>query len=239
MYSFQAIVRRNVSNIQSQFDRLGYVANNLANYNTHGYKNVSFEQMLNEDGYLSAAVRTNCAQGSVMITSNPYDVAINGAGYIPVVSEDGEVAYTRDGAFKQGKDGYLVTEDGWLVGEGIKIPANCFKFEIKQNGDVVAYDTNESISGKKLGTIPLVRFASQENLEFIGMNKFKPTEESGEAILVKKHDCIAQNSLENANTNLYEGVSDMLRLNASMIAGMRMMKVVDDMYNKSINIREG
>ncbi len=238
MYSFQAIIRRNVSNVTHQFEKLGYVGNNLANYNTKGYKSVNFEQMLTEDGYLTGAIRSDYAQGSVMITSNPYDVAINGTGFIPVVSEDGEVAYTRDGAFKQGKNGYLVTEDDWIVGEGIKIPANCFKFEIKPNGEVYAYDTHESISGKKLGTIPLVRFASQENLKSIGMNKLQATEESGEAMLVKDHDCFAQNNLENSNANIYTGVSDMLRLNASMIAGMRMMKVVDDMYNKAINIRE-
>ena len=29
-----------------------------------------------------------------------------------------------------------------------------------------------------------------------------------------------------------------LRLNASMLASTRMIKVVDDMYNKAINIRE-
>ena len=238
MYSFQAIIRRNVSNVTHQFEKLGYVGNNLANYNTKGYKTVNFEQMLTEDGYLTGAIRSDYAQGSIMITSHPYDVAINGTGFIPVVSEDGEVAYTRDGAFKQGKNGYLVTEDDWIVGEGIKIPANCFKFEIKPNGEVYAYDTNESISGKKLGTIPLVRFASQENLKSIGMNKLQATEDSGEAMLVKNHDCFAQNNLENSNANIYSGVSDMLRLNASMIAGMRMMKVVDDMYNKSINIRD-
>ena len=238
MYSFQAIIRRNVSNVTHQFEKLGYVGNNLANYNTKGYKTVNFEQMLTEDGYLTGAIRSDYAQGSIMITSHPYDVAINGTGFIPVVSEDGEVAYTRDGAFKQGKNGYLVTEDDWIVGEGIKIPANCFKFEIKPNGEVYAYHTNESISGKKLGTIPLVRFASQENLKSIGMNKLQATEDSGEAMLVKNHDCFAQNNLENSNANIYSGVSDMLRLNASMIAGMRMMKVVDDMYNKAINIRE-
>lgn len=238
MYSFQAIIRRNVSNVTSQFEKLGFVGNNLANYNTKGYKTVNFEQMLTEEGFLTGAIRSDYAQGAVMITSNPYDVAVNGTGFIPVVSPDGEVAYTRDGAFKQGKNGYLMTEDDWIVGEGIKIPANCFKFEIRKNGEVFAYDTNESISGKKIGTIPLVRFASQENLKFIGMNKFTTTEESGEAMLVKDHDCIAQNNIENSNTNIYTGVSEVLRLNASMIAGMRMMKVVDDMYNKSINIRE-
>jgi len=237
MYSMQGIVRKSVNNSINQFERLGYVANNLANLNTRGYKNVSFEQMLKEDGYLTAAIRTDFKQGSIQVTSNPYDVAIKGNGFIPVVSPEGEVAYTRDGAFKQGKDGYLVTSDDWIVGEGIKIPTNCYKFEIKPNGEVYSYDAANT-QPKKLGTIPLVRFTSQENLEQAGMNKLVPTEDSGEPELVKNHDCICQNNLENSNTNIYSSTSEMLRLNASMLASMRMIKVVDDMYNKAINIRE-
>ncbi|CDE42550.1 flagellar basal-body rod protein FlgG [Clostridium sp. CAG:768] len=237
MYSMQGIVRKSVNNVTTQFEKLGYVANSLANMNTKGYKSVSFEQMLNEEGYLTGAIRTDYKQGSIQITSNPYDVAINGTGFIPVVSPEGEVAYTRDGAFRQGKDGYLETTDGWIVGEGIQIPMNCYKFEIKSNGEVFAYD-GKNTKPKKLGTIPLVRFPSQENLEQAGMNKLVPTEESGEPQLVKDHDCFCQNNLENSNTNIYASTSDMLRLNASLLASTRMMKVVDDMYNKAINIRE-
>lgn len=237
MYNMQGIVRKSVNNVTTQFEKLGYVANSLANMNTRGYKSVSFEQMLTEDGYLTGAIRTDYKQGSIQITSNPYDVAINGTGFIPVVSPEGQVAYTRDGAFKQGKDGYLVTTDDWLVGEGIKIPANCYKFEIKPNGEVFAYDS-KNVKPRKLGTIPLVRFASQENLEEAGMNKLIPTADSGEPILIKDHDCICQNNLENSNTNIYSSTSEMLRLNASLLASTRMMKVVDDMYNKAINIRE-
>ena len=101
MYSMQGIVRKSVNNVTTQFEKLGYVANNLANMNTRGYKSVSFEQMLTEDGYLIGAIRSDYKQGSVQVTSNPYDVAINGVGFIPVVSSEGQVAYTRDGAFKQ------------------------------------------------------------------------------------------------------------------------------------------
>lgn len=237
MYSMQGIVRKSVNNSINQFERLGYVANNLANMNTRGYKTVNFEQMLKEDGYLQGAIRTDYKQGSIQVTSNPYDIAIDGNGFIPVVSPEGDVAYTRDGAFKQGKNGYLVTNDDWIVGEGIKIPANCYKFEIKPNGEVYSYDAANT-TPKKLGTIPLVRFASQENLEQAGMNKLVPTEDSGEAQLVRDHECFCQHNLENSNTNVYASTTEMLRLNASMLASMRMMKVVDDMYNKAINIRE-
>ena len=89
-----------------------------------------------------------------------------------------------------------------------------------------------------MGTIPLVRFASSENLEQKGMNKVVATADSGEPMLVKNHDNFCQNNIENSNTNVYTATSDMLRLNASLLASTRMMKVVDDMYNKAINIRE-
>ena len=237
MNNLQGIIRKSVNNVTNKWEKLGYVANSLANYNTHGYKAVRFEQMLQEDGYLTGAIRTDYKQGSVQITSNPFDVAIVGAGFIPVFSPHGEVAYTRDGSFKQGKDGYLMTNDDWIVGNGIKIPSNCYKFEIKPNGDVLAFDGVQA-KGKNIGKIPLVRFNNPEGLEQGDMNKMRPTEESGEAMLVKDHECFAQNNLENSNINIYDAVNDMLRLNASMLASTRMMKVVDDMYNKAINIRE-
>lgn len=237
MYNLQGIISKGTNNALVQFERFGQIANNLANVQTTGYKNVTFEQILKEDGYLTGAVRTDNSQGSIRITSNPYDVAIDGPGYIPVVSPSGEVQYTRDGSFKQGKDGYLTTRDGWIVGEGIKIPTNCYKFEIKKNGQVVAYDQRGD-KPKKLGTIPLIRFENPAGMEMADMNRLKPTDEAGKAKLVKNHDCFRQNNLEASNVSIYRSATDLLRLNASMLASMQMLKLADNMYNKAINIRE-
>ncbi len=237
MFNAQAIVRKSINNATTQFDKLGYVGNDLANYNTYGYKSVRFEQMLREDGYIAGAQRTDCSQGSVRITENPYDVAIEGAGYIPVTSEDGEVQYTRDGSFIKGKDGYLYTKDGWLVGGGIKLPANNYKFTINPNGDVYTYDEAGSLP-KRVGTIPLVGFANPERLEQGVNNKMVATDDSGQPELISNHRSFRQNAIETSNVNIYASVNEMLRLNASMIASMRLLKVADDMYNKGINIRE-
>ncbi|MBQ8459054.1 flagellar hook basal-body protein [bacterium] len=237
MYNLQGIISKGTNNALVQFERFGQIANNLANVQTTGYKNVTFEQILKEDGYLTGSVKTNYTQGSIRITSDPYDVAIDGAGYIPVVSPTGEVQYTRDGAFKQGKDGYLTTRDGWIVGEGIQIPTNCFKFEIKKNGDVFAY-YERGDKPKKVGTIPLVRFDNPAGMEMADMNRLKPTDDAGEARLVKNHDCFRQNNLEMSNVSIYRSATDLLRLNASMLASMQMLKLADTMYNKAINIRE-
>lgn len=238
MYNLQAIISKGTNNALIQFERFGQIANNLSNVQTTGYKKVTFEQILKEDGYLTGAVRTDYSQGSIRITSNPYDVAIDGPGFIPVISPSGEVQYTRDGAFKQGKNGYLTTSDGWLVGEGIKIPTNCYKFEIKTNGDVLVYDARGD-KAKKVGTIPLVQFDNPDGMQSSDMNRLIATDNAGEGRLVKNHDFIKQNNLERANVSIYQSATDLLRLNASMLASMQMLKLADTMYNKSINIREG
>ena len=237
MTTVQGVVRQCMNNTETQFERLGYVASNFANYSTNGYKCVRFEQMLDEGGYLTGVERTNVQQGSIMLTDNPYDIALKDDGYIPVTSPEGEIQYTRDGSFKQGKDGYLVTNDGWLVGDGIKIPSNIYRFAIKDDGRVTVMD-DKFAPEREIGKISVVRFRNPEGLEKGAPNKMKATEESGEATLLKDHHIIAQNSVERANINLYDAVNEMLRLNASMIASMRMAKICDDMYNKSINLRE-
>ncbi len=237
MYNMQAVVRKNINNTTMQFERLGHIANNLSNYNTVAYKTNRFEQMLREDGYVDGAIRTNALKGSIRISTNPYDIAIDGEGYIPVVSPDGEIQYTRDGSLKRGANGYLVTVDDWMVGDGIIIPANSYKFEIKPNGDVINYDNSGSLP-EKIGTIPIVQFDSPENLEQGHNNKMVVTSESGEAKIVKEDQQIKQYATEVSNTNIYDEMNELMRLNTSMIASMNLMKVADDMYNKSINIRE-
>ena len=237
MYNMQAVVRKSINNATMQFEKLGYVANNLANYNTAAYKTNRFEQILREDGYVDGAIRTNALQGSIRISKNPYDVAIDGEGYIPVVSADGEIQYTRDGAFKRGENGYLMTVDDWMVGDGIRIPANSYKFEIKPNGDVMNYDNAGSLP-EKIGTIPIVQFDCPEALEQGHNNKMVYNDESGAPKIIKGTENIKQYATKISNTNIYDELNDLMRLNTSMIASMNLMKVADDMYNKAINIRE-
>jgi flagellar basal body rod protein FlgG len=64
------------------------------------------------------------------------------------------------------------------------------------------------------------------------------TEESGMPRIIKKDQGIKQYATEASNTNIYDEINDMMRLNSSMIASMQLMKVANDMYSKSINITE-
>ena len=115
------------------------ITNNIANVNTTGFKeerlmSKTFDDVLisNNDRYSNGVghyqelgtlnfgvkideIKTNYNQGSLVETENQTDFAINGKGFFTVRDNEGNLFYTRDGAFKVNRDGYLVTSSGYSV----------------------------------------------------------------------------------------------------------------------------
>lgn len=237
MTTLQGIINRGIVNAELQFEKMGYISSNVSNYNTNGYKAVRFEQILDENGYLSGVVRTDHSQGAIQRTSRDFDIAIDGTGYIPVTSPNGDVAYTREGSFKLNKDGFLVTNDGYLVGDGIQIPINYDNLAIRTNGDVEIF-SNDGMQREILGTIPLVNFQNPEGLKQGDNNKYYLTVESGEPALLKNHTRLRQGSLEITNIDMFGEVNSILRLNASMLASFKVMQTINDMYSKALQLNQ-
>jgi flagellar basal-body rod protein FlgG len=216
---------------------MGYVSTNVSNYNTNGYKAVRFEQMLDENGYLSGVERTDFSQGAIQRTARDFDVAIDGTGFIPVTSPNGDVTYTREGSFRVDKDGYLITNDGYLVGDGIQIPVVYDNLAIKSDGTVEIF-SNDGTQRETLGNIPLVNFQNPEGLKKSDNNKYYLTAESGEPVLIKNHTKFKQGSIEVTNIDMINEVNTILRLNASMLASFKVMQTINDMYSKAIQLNQ-
>lgn len=236
-YNLQGIVRKASQNMTVEFDRLAYATQNIANMNTNGYKAVRFEDVIDADGSVYGVERVDTRTGEYLITNNPLDVALTGAGYIPVTTPNGEIRYTRDGAFMTNKDGFLITKTGDLVGAGIKIDATAEKTEIRANGDVYTYkriiDEPEYV-----GTIPVVQFKNPEALKDVGANEYIATADAGKMELVEDHQLIKQYGIERTNLDAINEIYMVSRINASIIATSSLMKAVDNMYNQAINITE-
>lgn len=147
-------------------------SNNLANLSTAGFKaDVPIVRQRasarDEDGLggmpsnallerLSAGVQLapngiDFTPGNPEASSSPYDVAIEGSGFFQVreKTENGDqTRLTRDGRFVRGRDGLLVTTDGFEVLDSsnspIKIPEGpAIQIDsdgaIRQNGAVIAH----------------------------------------------------------------------------------------------------
>ena len=237
MTTLQGIINRGIINSELQFERMGYISSNVSNYNTNGYKAVRFEQMLNENGYMTGVERTDFSQGAIQRTERDFDVAIDGVGFIPVTSPTGDVTYTREGSFRVDKDGYIVTNDGYLVGDGIQLPVNYDNLAIKEDGTVEIF-SNDGTQRETLGIIPLVNFQNPEGLKKADNNKYYLTAESGEPVLIKKHTRFRQGNLEVTNVDMLNEVNSMMRLNASMIASFKVMQTINDMYSKAIQLNQ-
>ncbi|MBQ3102280.1 flagellar hook basal-body protein [bacterium] len=235
MANFQGIIRKSASSALTQFEKLGYHSQNFANMNTTAYKGVSFEEVMTTEGYMQGCLRTNTAQGGIQRTQNPLDIAIDGAGYIPITSAEGNIYYTRDGHFTTDKEGYIKTLTGDMVGAGIQIDPNSARIEIKKNGDVYTYKTKTATPEYK-GTIPLVTFNNPESLKEVGGNKYITTEDSGEPMLEKDTKKIAQYSTERSNVDMFREVTEVLRVNAQMTAQTKLIQAIDSLYEKSIQI---
>src|SRR4051812_32271564 len=122
--------------LEAQQAKIENIANDLANVNTDGYKrsNTEFHDLMYETikepgGSLGAgsqspvgvqvgmgvkvgASHKNFEQGPAKMTYNPYDFMIEGPGFFPVQTPQGETVYTRNGAFHLDSQGILQLSNG-------------------------------------------------------------------------------------------------------------------------------
>ena len=144
-----------VTGLQAHQKMLDIAGNNLANVSTTAFKatRITFSELLSEtikkasqptstiggtnpqqmgSGVGISGISPNMAQGNLVNTGNPLDLAIEGEGYF-VVSDGSQDVYTRAGAFAVDADsnlvdpsnGYLVQRIGSVgVTEGFQIAGN-------------------------------------------------------------------------------------------------------------------
>jgi flagellar hook protein FlgE len=109
-----------LAGLNASSKRLDVIGNNIANASTVGAKasRAEFAALVSSAGAAGssegigvavATVSQQFTQGSINITGNSLDVAINGGGFFQITTTDGLSAYTRDGQFKLDSQGNLVT----------------------------------------------------------------------------------------------------------------------------------
>jgi flagellar basal-body rod protein FlgG len=231
------IMKLAATNANKQFEVLEQISINVANINTTGYKTKRFEQYLTTDGRLDGSVRVDTAQGNLMLTNNKFDFAVDGFGYIPVTQPDGTVAYTRDGSFTLNSQGYLTTQRGDIIGDGIKVPIDYKDIKIWPDGSIKVKTVNKQDEETPIGKLSLVRFPNPEGLKNIGYNKLVANDQSGEPI-EDTDSKVKQGMLERANVFVPGQIDSILRLNAGVIANMRVVKFSDDLFRQAVNLKQ-
>jgi len=120
--------QQGLSGLNAAARSLDVIGHNIANANTTGMKSsrAEFAEIYASSaggiggtnvglGVEVGTVSQQFSQGTLTITGNDLDVAINGGGFFQVKSTDGSTPYTRAGNFKLDKEGNIITNNGAAV----------------------------------------------------------------------------------------------------------------------------
>lgn len=117
--------QQGLAGLNSASKALDTIGNNIANVNTIGYKTGStqfadvFAASLSGAGAAPVGLGTKVAavvqqftQGSIGVTNNPLDIAINGGGFFQLDDGSGSTVFSRNGQFQLDQSGYIVSSSG-------------------------------------------------------------------------------------------------------------------------------
>ncbi|MHA0856252.1 flagellar hook-basal body protein [Paenibacillus sp. CMAA1364] len=256
--------------------RLDLIADNIANMNTVGYKRKesSFEDVLttvqnqHKDfkstdrpsamgfnigyGIKSASIAANWEQGPMQETGLPTDLAIQGNGLFAVES-NGNIAYTREGAFhfvpnpQDASTMILVNNEGDKVLrrdnlQPITVPADG-KAAIDAKGNV--WTVRSGTSDRELaGQIMVLEVQRAEGLVQVDGNKFiLANGTTTQSVFGPATDSIPENIslrsgyLESSNVDLSVEMAEMVQVQRAYQLMSRALTSSDTMMNLANNMR--
>ena len=239
--------------LQNEQKRLDVIANNIANSATTGYKqegvtSQSFDDMLaikvrdysvDKDeiigsmtlGVKVGEVYTNHGQGSVRVTGNTYDLAIDGAGFFKMRVTDTagneHIRYTRAGNFTITKDGYVTDADGnRLQSEAgdLIVPTDA-EIVIDKDGSVYA-------DGERIDLITITDFEDYDYLKKFADTMYEPVDGATE---ITASGAVLQGCLEQSNVNVVKEMTQMIAITRAYEANQKVVQAMDTTLDQAVN----
>ena len=253
------------SGMQAQQLNVDVISHNIANMNTTGYKRqrAEFQDMLYQNmerpgstsassgeilplgiqigvGVRADAVGRDTGQGGMSQTGNPYDLAIDGRGYLQVTLPSGQTAYTRAGNFAVNADGAIVTSDGYHVEPSIQVPAEATAIQISRDG-VVEVTLSGQSGPQQIGQLEIASFINPAGLEAIGDNLYLETPASGTPNVATPGSpgfgTLMQGYLELSNVNAVEEISALIVAQRAYEMNARVITAADEMLQSTTQMR--
>lgn len=247
----------------AQQANLDVISNNLANVNTTGFKKsrTDFQDLMYQTmrqpgaasgpdtqlptgiqighGVRQVATQKMYGDGNFQNTGNPFDVAIEGDGFFQITMPDGNIAYTRDGAFKKDSQGRLTTSEGYPLEPQITIPEKSTNLTISSDGRVSV--KNSAGATEEIGQLTIARFINPAGLESIGRNLVKETEASGTASVGNPGEdgagTLLNQYLEMSNVQVVEEMVNMIVAQRAYEVNSKAVQTSDDMLERAANLK--
>jgi flagellar basal-body rod protein FlgG len=240
------------------------ISNNLANVNTNGFKKsrADFQELMYQGlrtpgatsgdgsevptgiqvglGVKPAAVQKMFQQGDFAATGNPLDLVIEGEGFFQVTTPDGDLAYTRSGAFKLDSSGNIVNSDGYPMEPAITLPSDTLEITIGSDGMVSVLQPGSGTQ-TQVGQIEIAQFINPGGLMALGKNLFQPSGSSGDPTTGTPDTdglgSINQGFLELSNVNIVEEMVNMIVSQRAYELNSKVVQSSDEMLQMANNLK--
>ena len=219
------------------------IANNLANQNTNGYKKSSIflRQLITAQYALDHAMgiertevpedfRIDFTQGTLDKTDMPYDIALNGSGFLRVRDNAGDIYYTRNGRFYLDQDGFMINSSGMFllnnIDSAIRIQGR--DMEIQGNGDV--YE-----EGVRRNTIGFIDFDVNDYQALFNLGRGLFTKPPAVNEIQPEPDTLVlQGFLEDSNVKPILAMVDMIDIFRTFELGQKSIQIQDQTLQKVV-----
>jgi flagellar basal-body rod protein FlgG len=237
------------------------ISNNIANASTPGFKKaqLNFVDLVYQSGQVSngdpnqisafanqgagVTISSNIRDfsvGELKQTGNPFDIAIQGAGFIEVELDNNEFGYSRAGRLRLDNDGYLTTSEGYKLSANIQFPPDARDLVVSSSGQIsvrLGDDSDRTV----IGEIELAKFASAEGLSSIGNNVYASTNDSGEAIYGVPGESgtgsLLQGHTEVSNVSMTEEMVNLMLAQRGYQLNARIIQISDQLLDTVNNLR--
>ena len=246
--------------MQAQQTQLNVIANNVANVNTSGYKrsSVNFRDLVHSESMASTdstevrsgfmtgagvAIGTLAKQfsaGDLKRTDGPFDVAIQGSGFIEVLLGDGSTGYSRGGTLHVNAENLLATAEGHVLKQRIQVPADAHAITIAADGHVTANDSKSK--EWSLGRIELVTFANPAAMTAMGDNVYQARPDAGDALVAVPGEAgagrLLQGQLEASNVKLIDEMVQLMVAQRAYEMNVKVIQAADEIAGLTNNLRK-
>lgn len=212
-------------------------AHNLANANTTAYK-ASIERFVALPVYgpgkptrvVNELNQTaiNFTPGAIEYTGRDLDVAIDGAGFIAVLGNDGNEVYTRMGNLKIDANGLLTTAKGNLVfGNGGPIALPPFeKIDISSDGTISLIPIGQTAN--TIAAVDRIKLVNPATIDLVRGDDGLFYHQDNLVAVADANVTLAIGSIENSNVNVIDHMVTLIELARAFELNTKMMKLAED-----------
>jgi flagellar basal body rod protein FlgG len=234
---------------QIQTLRQDVIANNLANASTTAFKRELFMAQAHAPydveqgrptwlpgnldnlpgGVTPAGTSTDFAQGELTHTSNAFDLALQGQGFLQVANGK-EKFLTRDGQFEINAQNQLVTRDlGYpvltITGAPIINLDPAIPIEVQPDGSVFQGDTD-------VGKLAVVEPQKYGDLTKVGRNLYTTT---GRLTPAKPETLVKQGYVENSGVKPVASMMELIESSRALEANVNLIKYQDESLDRLLS----